>query len=53
MDFGGLQTHGPFSIPPQQASSLSNADSMVLAAVDQPNSQCWEEAPNASCLESL
>lgn len=36
-----------------RALSLSNADSMVLAAVDSANSQFWEEGPNAGCLESL
>lgn len=40
----------PSSPHPQHILSLSGADNMVLAAVDLPYSQFWEEAPNARYL---
>lgn len=46
-----FMVHFLSSPPPssQHILSLSNYDNMVLAALDWPYSQFWEEAPNARC----
>lgn len=46
-------SHAHISFPILHATSLSNANNMFLMALNQPNSQCLEEAPSTRSLESF